>query len=678
MDFYLTKKRQTIFIFTMLLVVIFWSLPVAALTPNDPQLQQQSYLSRVQAFAGWDSVFSVASTDPVVVAVLDTGVDSDHPDLKEVMWVNAKEIPNNNIDDDDNSYVDDINGWNFVDSNNNTRPSIKEDFNTEAVNHGTVVAGIIGAGFNNGIGIAGLAPRAQIMALKALDNKGSGNTLVLAQAIRYAVDNGARVINLSLVGKVSDPELHQAIGYAYTHGVAIIAAAGNEDVLGINLDTTPRYPICEVAAGDQILGVASVDQDNGLSRFSNYGSSCIDVVAPGTQIYSTVPLLATSGNFSEAYRGGWAGTSVAAPMVTALVANIISIDPRLTLDRIYSLITKNTVNIASANPTRYLDIGAGLINFQTVLAEAKILSERHENLLVLGSQRGVTTVSITSLQGTLMSSFLPYSSQFTGGVNIATADLSGDSNLEIITAPRSAGGPHVRVFDQRGTVISQFMAFDPKFRGGLSLAVGDVDGDGVRDIVVAPESGGSPQVRVFDQQGNLKSQFMAYSPTFTGGVRLGVGDVDNDGIADIVTAPASSGGPHVRIFDHQGKLKSQFMAFKPTDRSGYSLAVANIDADRPAEIIVLDQNSAKGTIKTFSLNGQEKNTWLAFSALQQKSYQVAVIAQDVTGDGLADIVVYPAVAGESKVSIYDYTGQLVSHIVPAILNTSGWSLAILY
>jgi subtilisin family serine protease len=659
-------------------VMLFWSVGAAAFTPNDPQLQQQAYLARVHAFGGWDSVMKAPQADPIVVAVLDTGVDINHPDLKDSIWTNPKEIAGNGVDDDNNSFVDDVHGWNFVESNNNPTPSILGDYDAEAVDHGTVVAGIIGAGFDNGIGVAGLVPRVKIMPLRALDSSGSGNTLVLAQAVNYAVDNGARVINLSLVGKISDPVLAQAIDNAYIHGVAIVAAAGNEEVTGLDLDKTPRYPICDAANVNQVFGVASIDLDNGLSNFSNYGSSCVDAVAPGTQIYSTVPLLAASGSFSEPYQGGWAGTSVAAPIVSSLIANVMIVDPRLSLDRIYGLIKKHGIDITSANPHHYLDLGAGLVDFQSVLTEAQQLAERRENMLVLGSQRGTTTVTIASNSGALINSFQPYTAQFTGGVNIATADLDGDGTLEIITAPHSGGGPHVRIFDQQGTVKGQFMAYDPKFRGGLSLAVGDIDGDGVTDIVTAPEAGGSPHVRIFDKQGKLKGQFMAYSESFTGGVRVAVGDVDGDGKDEIITVPASGGGPHVRIFDQQGTVKGQFMAFGPAERSGYSLAVANVDNDRLAEIIVIDQASAKGTLRIFNVNGEEKNSWLVFSGLQQKSYKSAVIAQDITGDAIPDIIVYPVLSGEGTVNVYDYTGQLVTRITPSVINNNGWSIAALY
>ncbi len=103
-----------------------------------------------------------------------------------------------------------------------------------------------------------------------------------------------------------------------------------------------------------------------------------------------------------------------------------------------------------------------------------------------------------------------------------------------------------------------------------------------------------------------------------------------------------------------------------------------MDNDRLAEIIVIDQASAKGTLRIFNVNGEEKNSWLVFSGLQQKSYKSAVIAQDITGDAIPDIIVYPVLSGEGTVNIYDYTGQLVTRITPSVINNNGWSIAALY
>ncbi|MBN3923082.1 S8 family serine peptidase, partial [Nostoc sp. NMS4] len=154
----------------------------------------------------------------VVVAVVDTGVDYNHEDLKNNIWTNSKEIPGNGIDDDGNGYVDDNYGWNFADNNNNTL-----DDNS----HGTHVSGTI-AGENNNYGVTGIAYDAKIMPVKVLDSSGSGSYSSIAKGIRYAVDNGANVINLSLGGGSSNRTLQSAIDYASSKGVIVVMAAGND------------------------------------------------------------------------------------------------------------------------------------------------------------------------------------------------------------------------------------------------------------------------------------------------------------------------------------------------------------------------------------------------------------------------------------------------------------------
>src|SRR5262249_36458394 len=152
-------------------------------------------------------------------------------------------------------------------------------------------------------------------------------------------------------------------------------------------------------------------------------------------------------------------------------------------------------------------------------------------------------------------SFFAYDAAFTGGVRVAVADVNGDGNLDIIAAPGPGGGPNVRVFDgTNGTLLSNFMAFDPGFTGGVNVAAGDVDADNRADIICGPDSGGGPTVSVFRAlDGKLLRTFLAYDPNFTGGVRVAAGDFDRTGLADVVTAPGPGGGPNVQVLDlHSG------------------------------------------------------------------------------------------------------------------------------
>ncbi|MFN6528904.1 S8 family peptidase [Nostoc sp. ChiSLP03a] len=255
----------------------------------------------------------------VVVAVVDTGVDYNHEDLKNNIWTNTKEIAGNGIDDDGNGYVDDTYGWNFADQNNNT---------LDDNGHGTHVSGTI-AGENNNYGVTGIAYDAKIMPVKALDSSGSGSYSSISKGIRYAVDNGANVINLSLGGSSSNHTLESAINYASSKGVIVVMAAGNDG------GSSPEYPARYASKSG--IAVGAVDKNNNLADFSNRsGTNPIAyVTAPGVKIYSSVP-----NNQYATY----SGTSMAAPHVAGIVALMLSANPNLTDAQVRQIVTETAGN----------------------------------------------------------------------------------------------------------------------------------------------------------------------------------------------------------------------------------------------------------------------------------------------------------------------------------------------
>ncbi|MFN6479540.1 S8 family peptidase [Nostoc sp. DedQUE07] len=251
----------------------------------------------------------------VVVAVVDTGVDYNHEDLKNNIWTNSKEIAGNGIDDDGNGYIDDNYGWNFADQNNNT---------LDDNGHGTHVSGTI-AGENNNYGVTGIAYDAKIMPVKALDSSGSGSYSSISKGIRYAVDNGANVINLSLGGGSSNRTLESAINYASSKGVIVVMAAGNDG------DSSPDYPARYASKSG--IAVGAVDKNNNLADFSNRsGTNPIAyVTAPGVKVYSSVP-----NNQYATY----SGTSMAAPHVAGIVALMLSANSNLTDAQVRQIVTE--------------------------------------------------------------------------------------------------------------------------------------------------------------------------------------------------------------------------------------------------------------------------------------------------------------------------------------------------
>ena len=256
-----------------------------------------------------DEAHSANHGEGIVVAVIDTGVDYNHEDLKDNIWVNTDEIPDNGIDDDKNGYKDDYYGFNAVANNGNSYAFIGDPMDDHG--HGTHVAGVI-AGVNNNIGVVGVAYGAKIMSIKAGMSSGYFHQSDIAEAILYACANGADVINMSFGGSASTIAVTDALEYAYTDCV-LVASAGNDGMPNENrLITLPNYP----AALKYVLGVMSVDENGVESAFTNYDVSLYttkeyEVYAPGENIMSTIP--------GDKY-ASWDGTSMATPIVSATAA----------------------------------------------------------------------------------------------------------------------------------------------------------------------------------------------------------------------------------------------------------------------------------------------------------------------------------------------------------------------
>jgi len=253
---------------------------------------------------------SKEETRPVVVAIIDTGVDYRHPDLADHMWTNPNEIPDNNIDDDGNGYIDDIYGWDFYNNDASVCHYLETDSGYTANpedndNHGTHIAGTIAAIANNDIGIAGVASNVtiRIMSLKIHGGSTSSGTVTNAiKAIRYAESMGADICNLSWGTTNYSQALEQAIRES---SMLFISAAGNN---GININSTPMFPAS--LRLPNLISVTHITDEGVLSSESNYGVSTVDIAAPGEDIYST---LVGSYGYSS-------GSSMAAPHVTGLAA----------------------------------------------------------------------------------------------------------------------------------------------------------------------------------------------------------------------------------------------------------------------------------------------------------------------------------------------------------------------
>lgn len=299
----------------------------------------------------WELYNQIENKRPVIVAIIDTGIDVDHPDLKDAMWVNEDEIPGDGIDNDGNGFIDDVNGWNFIDNNNQLYTG-KED------NHGTHAAGTIAASRNNG-GSVGITDNqyVKIMSIKALGGEeGKGSPESVIAAIRYAEANGAQICNLSFGSENCTEEFRAAIQGSKMLFV-VAAGNGNEDEIGYNIDQNPVYPAS--LPYDNIITVANLIFNGKLDRSSNFGPASVDIAAPGTFILSTIP------DKSYAFMSG---TSMAAPMVAGAAAMLYSARPELSLQDVRNILITSAHKLDTLNGRVY---SGGMLDVYSALQWAR-------------------------------------------------------------------------------------------------------------------------------------------------------------------------------------------------------------------------------------------------------------------------------------------------------------------
>ena len=308
----LSTARRTLALASAALLI---GLPAAAqgAQPADAFFDQQWALQAGQPLDvahAWDISDGTGS----VVAIVDSGVDLTHPDLRGALWTNPGEKPGNGIDDDHDGFIDDVHGADFVGHDGDP---------TDEDGHGTHIAGIIAAQRND-LGTVGIAPGAKLMVVRVLDAANSGTTADVASGVRYALAHGATVINMSVNGDTPDDDLRAAIAQARSAGVPVVVSSGNN---GRNLSLVPSYP---ASFNDpDLISVAAAGVTGLLASFSNFGSH-VPLAAPGVDILST----ARGGGYELR-----SGTSMAAPEVAAVLALMHSARPDMAPSQLMAALT---------------------------------------------------------------------------------------------------------------------------------------------------------------------------------------------------------------------------------------------------------------------------------------------------------------------------------------------------
>ena len=670
-------------------------------TPNDPEFADQYAHQLIQMEDAWD--ISTGSRD-VIVAVIGTGVDVNHPDLKDNIWVNKAEIPGNKLDDDGNGYIDDVHGWNFGDSNNNVTPDV-DDYYADILNHETQVAGVIAAVGNNEKGVTGVNWQCSIMVLRLSLEYNSDE---VAAALDYAAANGARVVNMSFGADVFGPEgdkvVNTAIDNAYEKGVLLVASAGNSD------SSRTHYP----AAYPTVMAVASTNGEDLKTGHSTFGP-WVDIAAPGTDIVTTD----LGGEYIST-----AGTSFSAPYVAAVAALLFAHRPGLTSIEARAILENTT------DPVDYGDIdpnvgylGTGRVNaYKALLAAdeklplgeitapapnrtfASDVNAIELGLFVHGDsyqldyrpygqsdwttiQNGDSPTDPNGLVHLLWTNVGPgtyevrlrvnagdrtHVDRKVFGIDMAPPqagwpkphepvgeddipedifvgspicmDVNGDGNNEIIQCSVDwysyLGGGKVYIWTADGNSLpnwpAEFTADEdlwmPTSFLPSSMAVGDIDGDGGYELVVASEY--DNQMYAYHVQsgkivdGNWPAQFGMLAGYVSAGPVLA--DLDGDGDSEILIALDAESSENDGLYAFQGDGNP---LWQRRYTSAGPISVADFDGDGDVEIGLCGYGPGLSRFYTFILDhqGQQVARWKGGS---QKGTAVA----DLDGDGKQELI----------------------------------------
>lgn len=305
---------------------------------SDPMLDDQWGLT--DRATGAPTAWTQSHGSGVLVAVLDSGVQLDHPDLARNLWRNPDEVAGNGVDDDGNGYVDDVHGA-YINALNG---AVDDDNG-----HGTHVAGILAAQAGNGTGGAGIAPGARIMSVKVLDANRAGDSSQLAKGIRYAVDEGARILNVSINGDGTSADLDAALRYAGARGATVVASAGNN---GRDLDVAPSYPASSPEPA--VLTVTATQPTGSLLSIANRGLRSVELAAPGGRILSTA-----KGSRYELREG----TSMAAPFVAGTLALLSAARPDLAQPALRDAVVRSAIPQGALSGA----LGSGALNAAAAL-----------------------------------------------------------------------------------------------------------------------------------------------------------------------------------------------------------------------------------------------------------------------------------------------------------------------
>ena len=660
----------------------------AQATPNDSMYSQLWGMHNTGQTGGTADIdidapeaWSIVTGGTTVVGVVDTGVDYNHPELRDNMWVNPGEIAGNSIDDDNNGYIDDVHGINAITNSGNP-------FDDNS--HGTHCSGTIGGVGNNGAGVVGVNWNTKIMGLKFLDANGSGSTTAAIKTIEYAVmmkqrGTNIRVLSNSWGGGGSSQALQSAIEAANTAGILFVAAAGNDSS---DNDSVPSYPANYSVPN--VISVAAIDHNGNLASFSNYGRTKVHLAAPGVSIVSTIP---------GSLFGNYSGTSMATPHVSGVAALVLNAESTLTVAQLKDRLLRTVMPLATL---QQVVSSGGMLNAFNALTNAQSPEPPAPDPGVTYTKRSAAYSYDTTLGTRVLNTDDGYNTQTLGftlpfyGVGCTRIAISANGRLVPLTADQSEpteqdysnqNRPGLNVFqddlfprangsDTGGvwfkangdSATITWVVVPYAFRAGASTdneirvqaklyrsgrieihyadtLVGDVNYDYGKSATVglAPITGATGSaLLVSNNTANSAELGNGKSLSFATNARRVRNDFDGDGRSDIVVWRPSNGMFYVRYSAGEFATTGSVQLGLPGDIP----RIGDFDGDRKADFAVWRPATGTWYTKTSVSN------YAVLSSFQWGLPTDVPIAADVDGDGKTDIGVFRSSSVWGVKSVY--------------------------
>ena len=583
--------------------------------PSDPSfsklwgLHNTTTGADIDAPEAWDLQ---KGSKKVIVAVIDTGVDYDHPDLAANIWTNAGEIPNNGIDDDDNGFIDDFYGWDFYDGDNDPMGGSS---------HGTHCAGTIGAVGNNGVGVAGVNWTVSIMSIRFIGDVGS--TYGAINSINYAIKMGADIMSNSWGANLTSAGIENAISAANDAGILFVASAGNKSEDNDNV-VIPNYPSSSKL--DNVVAVAATDSNDNKASFSSYGATTVDLGAPGVGIYST-----TINSY-----GTYSGTSMACPHVAGAAALIKAHYPTMTSEGLKARLLGGVDPIPSMAGKTVSEGRLNVFNSLSLDNVPPIANAGGSQVVSDSDSSGTETVILDGSASTDSDGYIVSYQWFKSNSTVALTPIGTD---EIITPTFSVDDDYqiiLTVTDDKGATDTNMITItvnpnEPPFaNAGGRQTVNDIDGDGGESVTLDGSDSYDPDSNVeliyeWKEDGTTIGSDVSLTEVFSVGIHTVTLTVtDNGGATDTNTVSIEVVEfipDTVTVTETKYDTKKKTLSIKATSDGDGAVLTASVEGSKDvvmrydsrkkvfkATIRKISPNSDSVTV-TSSLGGEVTKAW---------------------------------------------------------------------